>query len=290
MSQPRLFCFGLGFSASAVARRVLGEGWQVAGTSRDEAGLARIAALGAEAHLFDNAHPLEPAVFAGITHLLTSIAPGPDGDVVLAAHGDALAALTSLQWVGYISSTAVYGDRKGGLATESDAVAPVSGRGRRRAAAESAWLRFGEGASVPVQIFRAAGIYGPGRSAFDQIESGRARRIDKPDQKFSRIHTDDLAAAVRASIAAPRAGAIYNLCDDEPAPSETVLAHACTLLGREPPPLTPFSKAEAGMSALAKEFWSDNRRIDNRRMHRELAIALSHPTYREGLAAILSAK
>ncbi len=288
MRQPRLFCFGLGFSATAVARRLLGEGWRVAGSSRDEAGLARIAALGAAAYLFDAAHPLDPPALAGTTHLLISIAPGTNGDVVLAAHGDALAALASLEWIGYISSTAVYGDRAGGLASESDAVAPVSRRGRRRAAAEAAWLRFGERTGKAVQIFRAAGIYGAGRSAFDQVRSGRARRIDKPGQKFSRIHKDDLAVAVQASISAPRSGAIYNLCDDEPAPSAEVLAHAYTLLGRQPPPLTPFSEAEAGMSAMAKEFWSDNRRIDNRRLHGELGIALAYPTYREGLAAILA--
>lgn len=287
MSQPRLFCFGLGFSATAVARRLLDEGWHVAGSSRDEAGCARIAALGATAYRFDEAHPLDAQALAGSTHLLMSIAPGAHGDVVLAAHGDALAALASLEWIGYISSTAVYGDRAGGLASESDAVAPVSRRGRRRAAAEAAWLRLGESAGIAVQIFRAAGIYGPGRSAFDQVRSGQARRIDKPGQTFSRIHRDDLAAAVAASIAAPRPGAITNLCDDEPAPSAEVLAHACTLLDQEPPPLVPFSEAEAGMSAMAKEFWSDNRRIDNRRMHNELGIALSYPSYREGLAAIL---
>ncbi len=289
MSQPRLFCFGLGFSATAVARRLLGEGWQVAGSSRDEAGLARIAELGAAAYCFDEAHPLDSQALAGSSHLLISIAPGVDGDVVLAAHGDDLAALASLEWVGYISSTAVYGDRQGGLASESDAVAPVSRRGRRRAAAEAAWLRFGESAGKAVQIFRAAGIYGPGRSAFDQIASGQARRIDKPGQTFSRIHRDDLAAAVRAAIGAPRPGAITNLCDDEPAPSAEVLAHACDLLGREPPPLIPFSEAQAGMSAMAREFWSDNRRIDNRRLHDELGIELAYPSYREGLAAILAA-
>jgi nucleoside-diphosphate-sugar epimerase len=139
-----------------------------------------------------------------------------------------------------------------------------------------------------VQIFRAAGIYGPGRSALDQIANGKLRRIDKPGQKFSRIHVDDLADAVAASMAAPQAGAIYNLCDDEPASNAEVLAHACTLLGRKPLPLVPYAEAEAGMSAMARELWSDSRRIDNRRMHEVLGIALSYPSYREGLAAILA--
>ncbi|MDP6238535.1 MAG: SDR family NAD(P)-dependent oxidoreductase [Alphaproteobacteria bacterium] len=288
MSQSRLFCFGLGFSAAAVTRRMLREDWWVAGSRRDAAGCAWIAALGAEAYRFNESHALDAAALAGTTHLLTSIAPRADGDVVLASQAETIAALESLEWIGYISSTAVYGDRRGGLAAESDAVAPVSGRGCRRASAEAAWLALGEGAGKPVQIFRAAGIYGPGRSALDQIVNGKLRRIDKPGQKFSRIHVDDLAEAVAASMAAPQAGAIYNLCDDEPASNAEVLAHACTLLGREPPPLVPYAEAEAGMSAMARELWSDSRRIDNRRMHEVLGVALSYPSYREGLAAILA--
>ena len=289
MPPPRLFCFGFGFTARALAGSLLAEGWRVAGTSRGDDGLAAIAAGGVEGFRFAPGHPLVvPAALAGTTHLLSSVPPGADGDEVLAAHAGDIAAIDGLQWIGFLSSTSVYGDRGGEEVTESAALRPVSGRARRRVAAEAEWGRLGERLAAPVQIFRAAGIYGPGRSIFDQLAAGRARRIDKPGHSFSRIHVDDLAAALRASMAAPRAGAVYNICDDQPAASADVVAHACALLGRPPPPLVPFAEAVREMSAMAREFWSDNRRISNRLMHGELGVALAFPSYREGLAAILA--
>ena len=287
----RLFCFGLGYSARALARPLIADGWRVAGTSRGEEGAEAIRALGAEAFVFAPDRPLgEPVrVLAGATHLLSSVPPEDSGDPVLAAHGGDIAGLGGLAWLGYLSATSVYGDRGGALVDESAPLAPSSARGRRRARAERQWLALWQAHGVPVHVFRLAGIYGPGRSALDQVRAGAARRIDKPGHVFARIHVDDIANALRASMARPHPGAIYNLCDDAPAPSAEVVAYACELLGVAPPPPVPFAEAQASMSAMAREFWADHRRIDNRRMHEELGVVLRYPSYREGLRAILAA-
>lgn len=284
----RLFCFGLGYSARALARSLIAEGWRVAGTSRSADGAPAIRALGAEAHRLPLDDPAR--ALAGTTHLLSSAPPGEAGDPVLAAHGTAIAGLRGLAWVGYLSATSVYGDRGGAMVDETAPIAPSSARGKRRARAEQQWLDLWRAHGVPVHVFRLAGIYGPGRSALDQVRAGTARRIDKPGHSFSRIHVDDIAVALRASMARPNPGAVYNLCDDEPAPSAEVVAYACELLGVAPPPLVPFAEAEASMSAMAREFWADDRRIDNRRMHEELGVTLRYPSYREGLRAILAAR
>ena len=292
MSQtPRLFCFGLGFSARTLVRHALADGWRVAGTSREAAGLEQIRMLGIEAHLFAPDHPLDnPAdALAGMTHLLTSVPPNDAGDSVLDYHADLIARHETLRWIGYLSATSVYGDRGGALVGEDDALHPVSTRAKKRARAEVMWLDLWRDHGAPVHLFRLAGIYGPGRSAVDQVRAGTAKRIDKPGQKFSRIHVDDMAAALRASMAKPEPGSITNLCDDEPAASAAVTAYACQLLGVAPPPLVPFAEAAVAMSPMALEFWSDNRRISNRRMHDKLVPELRYPSYREGIAAIVDA-
>jgi nucleoside-diphosphate-sugar epimerase len=280
---PTLFGFGLGYSAGFLARALAGDGWRVAGTSRDGAASAD----GFPIHRFTRGAALaDPAaLLVGTTHLLNSVAPDSDGDPVLAEHGHDVAALRDLRWVGYLSTTGVYGDRGGGWVDEDSALAPSGERGLRRVAAEAGWLDLYRRHGIPVHIFRLAGIYGPGRSALDTVRQGRAQRIDKPGQVFSRIHVADLVAVLRASMARPDPGAIYNVCDDDPAPPEAVVAYACTLLGVEPPPLVPFDQAE--LSPMARSFYDDNKRVANRRIKEALGLRLAYPSYKEGLKALL---
>jgi nucleoside-diphosphate-sugar epimerase len=188
-----------------------------------------------------------------------------------------------LEWIGYLSTTGVYGDRAGGWVDETAELRPVNARSRWRVEAEAAWAASG----LPVEIFRLAGIYGPGRSAFDRLREGRAQRIVKQGQIFSRIHVDDIAAALAASIAAPRPAVVWNLADDEPAPPEDVIAYAAELLGLPVPPAIPFEEAE--LSPMARSFYAESKRVSNRRLRETLGVALAHPTYREGLRAILAA-
>jgi nucleoside-diphosphate-sugar epimerase len=282
----RLFCFGLGYTAQALAAQLAVEGWRIAGTTRDPAKRARLSAAGFEVHLFDRGRPLEapPSALASTTHLITSIAPDEGGDPVLAHHVADLRRCASLQWAGYLGTTGVYGDRGGDWVDEADRVAPSMPRTRRRVAAEGHWLASG----LPVHLFRLAGIYGPGRgrNALEAVRAGTARRIVKPGQVFGRVHVDDIVQVLRASIARPNPGAIYNVADDEPAPPQDVITFACALLGVEPPPEVPFDDAE--LSPMARSFYADNRRVCNERIKRELGVVLRYPTYREGLRALLA--
>jgi nucleoside-diphosphate-sugar epimerase len=282
-----LLCFGFGYSAQALVR-ALGPGWSITGTSRG--GEAPSASAGANVRClrFDRDHPLEPAAFAGVTHVLLSVPPDEVCDPVFDRHRDDIAAIPGLAWLGYLSTTGVYGNRDGGWVDESAELRPSGPRGRRRVAAEAAWLDLWRTRNVPVHVFRLAGIYGPGRSPFDALRAGAARRIDKPGQLFSRIHVDDIAQVLMASIARPRPGAVYNVCDDEPAASADVIAHAAELLGVPVPPLVPFDGAE--LSPMARSFYADNKRVSNALIKREFGTALRYPNYRDGLAAILAAE
>jgi nucleoside-diphosphate-sugar epimerase len=278
-----LYCFGLGYSAGFLARALAGNGWRVAGTSRE----GTASADGFVIHRFTRGTPLiDPAAsLAGATHLLISVPPDAEGDPVLAAHEHDIAALRGLRWLGYLSTTGVYGDRCGGWVDEDSDLAPTGERGRRRVAAEAHWKKLYHRRSVPVHIFRLAGIYGPGRSALDTVRQGRAQRIYKPGQVFSRIHVADLVAVLRASMARPDPGAIYNVCDDDPAPPEAVVAYACALLGLAPPRLVPYD--QASMSEMARSFYDDNKRVSNRRIKETLGVTLRYPSYRNGLKALL---
>jgi nucleoside-diphosphate-sugar epimerase len=287
---PSLFCFGLGYTALALARRLQGEGWRIAGTCREAARQEELARLGIAARLFDRDRPLAEArsLLAGFTHLLSSVPPDEAGDPVLDLHGPDIASRSALAWIGYLSTTGVYGDRQGGWVDEESLLQPTGERGRRRVAAEAGWRALGQRAGLPVHLFRLAGIYGPGRSAFDALRAGRDQRIEKPGQVFSRIHRDDVVQVLRASMARPRAGAIYNLCDDDPAAPADVIAHAAALLGVALPPLVPF--AEAKLSEMGRSFYDDNKRVRNDRIKQELGVRLTYPDYRAGLAAILAAE
>jgi nucleoside-diphosphate-sugar epimerase len=283
----RLFCFGLGYSALALADALGREGWAIAGTSRDAAICAELARLGIAAQRFARDQPLADAdaALAGADHLLISIPPDEAGDPVLDCHGAAIERAGGLRWIGYLSTTGVYGDRAGGMVDETSALAPTGERGRRRVAAEEAWLRLWRERDLPVHRFRLAGIYGPGRSAIDQFRAGTAKRVVRPGQLFSRIHVADIVAVLRASMARPEPGAVYNLCDDDPAPPAEVVAFAAQLLGVAPPPEQPFETAE--LSPMARSFWADNKRVGNARIKRELGVRLRYPSYRDGLTAIL---
>jgi nucleoside-diphosphate-sugar epimerase len=281
----KLFCFGLGYTALALARALAVESWRIAGTTRDPDKQARLEQEGIEVYAFERDRPLEQAAqaLAGTTHVLSSIAPDAQGDPVLGHHARDLLRCTSIMWAGYLGTTGVYGDREGEWASEADPVAPTMPRTQRRARAERHWLASG----LPVHLFRLAGIYGPGqgRSALAAVRAGTARRIVKPGQVFCRIHVDDIVEVLRASMARPNPGAIYNVADDEPAPPQDVVTFACALLGVEPPPETPFDAAE--LSPMARSFYSDSRRICNARIREELGVRLRYPSYREGLRALL---
>ncbi len=279
---PTLFCFGYGYVARHLAARLLARGWIVRGTTRSAEKRARLEAEGVRTWLFERGRPLPPEALSGVTHLLVSIGPDGEGDPVLDRHGADLARLPSLAWVGYLSTTGVYGDRGGAWVDEDTPLEPTLARTDRRARAEAAWLASG----LPVHVFRLAGIYGPGRSALDQLRAGTARRIVKPGQVFSRIHVDDIATVLEASIARPNPGRIYNVCDDEPAPPQEVVEFAARLLGVPPPPEEPFETAR--LSPMARSFYADCRRVRNRRIKEELGVTLAYPTYREGLRALLA--
>ena len=283
---PHLFCFGLGYSAGFLARNLQAQGWRVSGTCRSAEKAAKLRDQGIAAHLFDRGRPLDDAAAAlrGVTHLLSSVPPDEVGDPVLDQHRDVIDTVApKLAWIGYLSTTGVYGDRAGGWVDEDSALTPSGERGRRRVAAERAWL----GLRPPAHLFRLAGIYGPGSSALDTVREGRAKRVVKPGQVFSRIHVEDIVQVLEASMARPSPGTAYNVCDDDPAPPAEVIAHACALLGVAPPPEVPF--AEANLSPMARSFYDDNKRVDNTRIKRALGVTLRYPSYRAGLQAILAA-
>lgn len=281
----KLFCFGLGYSARALAETLLAEGWGIAGTCRTAEKQSEFARRSIAAHLFERGRPFGDEAFDGVTHVLHSIPPDDGGDSVLSAYGAALARLPQLRWFGYLSTTGVYGDRGGDWVDEHDDLQPTGGRGRRRVAAEVGWSRLSHADGLPLHVFRLAGIYGPRRSALDSLRTGTARRVIKPGQVFSRIHVADIAQVLRASMTRPNPGAVYNVCDDDPAPPWEVIEYAAELLGIPPPPAVPFEQAQ--LSDMARSFYDDNKRVRNERIKRELGVRLKYPSYREGLRVLL---
>ncbi len=297
---PRLFCFGLGFSAIALARRLEPRGFTIVGTSRDPEAKRQelirelghdpgweLVAYDADREQLDETK----RALAGTTHLLHSIRPeqpateGAICDPVLRDFGDFIDALMragTLQWIGYLSTTGVYGDHGSAWVNENAERRPSKPRTVLRVQAEDAWLARG------AHVFRLAGIYGPGRSALERIESGRARRIVKPGKVFNRIHVEDIARVLEASIDRPNPGRAYNVADGHPASSAEVLGHAAELLRYPQPPEIAF--AEADMSAMEREFWEDDVCIDNTRIRSELGVELAYPDYRAGLQACLAAR
>jgi nucleoside-diphosphate-sugar epimerase len=269
-----LLIFGMGYSGTAIAEAGRQAGFTVTGTTR--AGL-------------DGSIPFDAAESAiqSATHLLSSVGPTEAGDPVLARYASAIAAAPRLRWIGFLSSTVVYGDRRGGWVDEDTPAAPSQPRGQRRVDAEDAWAGFADRRAV--DIFRLGGIYGPGRSAFDDLRAGSARRMIKPGHQFGRIHRDDIALGVLAAMRQDRAPGrrILNLVDDEPSESAAVVTEAAMLLGTAPPPAVDFASAQATMSAMARSFWAEHRKVASAKTKAALGIAWRYPTYRDGLRAIL---
>ncbi|MBX9751914.1 MAG: SDR family NAD(P)-dependent oxidoreductase [Roseococcus sp.] len=277
-----LLIIGRGYTGTAILHLAHRAGWEARVTSRRPEGPGVVA--------FD-----DPALLAGVTHLVVTAPPGPKGDPegdpggdpVWATHAAALRA-APLAWVGYISTTGVYGDRQGGWVEEDTSPSPGQERSRRRLAAEEQWRELAP--RVALDIFRTGGIYGPGRSALDDVRAGTARSVVKPGHSFSRIHRDDIARAVLAAAARPpRPGPrVLHLVDDAPSTQAEVTLEACRLLGVAPPPPTPFAEAYARMSEMGRSFWDESRLVSSRRTQQALGIAWAFPSYREGLAAILA--
>jgi nucleoside-diphosphate-sugar epimerase len=274
-----LLSIGHGYSARALARRLRPRGWRIIGTTRSAERSEALRDEGIEPLVWPGADLL-PAI-AEATHILSSVAPDEAGDPVLRAWGNHIAKAPAV-WVGYLSTTGVYGHHGGDWVDETAPLNPTTERGVRRVKAEAEWQALG----VPLHIFRLAGIYGPGRGPFEKVRDGTARRIVKPGQIFSRIHVEDIALTLEASIDQPNPGAIYNVCDDEPAPPEDVLSYAALLLGLPPPPEVPYDEAE--MTPMARSFYAESKRVSNRRIRGELGVELLYPDYRAGLAADLS--
>ena len=273
-----LLSLGHGYSARALARRLVPQGWRVIGTTRNPA----------KADVF-RAEGVEPLVWPGdldwvleeATHILCSAAPDAKGDPFLQAMPGI--AKSKAGWVGYLSTTGVYGDHDGGWVDEETPLTPQSDRGRQRVLAEGQWRATG----LPVHIFRLAGIYGPGRGPFEKVRDGTARRIIKPGQVFSRIHVDDIAQVLEASMCHPNPGAAYNVCDDNPCPPQDVIAYAAQLLGLPEPPAVPFAEVAPTMTPMALGFYSESKKVRNDRIKDELGVQLLYPDYPQGLAALL---
>jgi nucleoside-diphosphate-sugar epimerase len=268
-----LLCFGFGFTAQHLAKLLPRDQWRISGTTRGREGLANMAVQNVEGLIFEEMQTIP----ASVTHILASIPPDEKGDPVVLKFAGQLA--RPFPWIAYLSTTGVYGDRKGGWVDEDSELNPTSDRARRRVLAEQQWQPF------KAHVFRLPGIYGPGRSQLDAMRDGKARRIVKPGQIFSRIHVEDIAGILTASIARPNPGRIYNVADDEACPPQDVVAYAAELLGLALPPEMPFDKAN--LSPMARSFYEDSKRVSNTRIKQELGYQLKYPNYRLGLRSLL---
>ena len=277
-----LLSLGHGYSARYLAKRLVPQGWRIAGTTRDPDKFDDLRAQGITPLLWDRDAILP--WLENASHVLVSAGPTADGDPTLALlNSDISARAADMTWVGYLSTTGVYGDAQGGWVDETTPLIPSTERGRRRVAAETAWSDI---ANLPLHIFRLAGIYGPGRGPFTKVRNGTARRIIKDGQVFSRIHVEDIALVLEASMKAPNPGTAYNLCDDDPAPPQDVITHAAKLLGVDLPPAIPFDEAE--MTPMARSFYAESKRVRNDRIKDDLGVTLTYPDYQSGLAAVLA--
>lgn len=280
------FCFGLGYSAHALAEALAQDGWKISGAVRSEEKAASLSEKGWRVSALDSPGSDTEIVEALSTasYLLSSAPPVEGRDPILERFKPTLRMSGRFDWIGYLSTTGVYGDRDGGWVDEESDLLPTGPRGEARVACEAAWTALAADLDAPVFHFRLAGIYGPGRNALETVRRGRARRIDKPGQVFSRIHLDDIVTILSAALNHPEHPGAYNCCDDNPAPPEEVIAYACTLLGVETPPLVPFDQAD--LTPMAKSFYRDNKRVDNTKIKEKLGVTLKWPSYQRALKAI----
>lgn len=288
----KLFFFGYGYVADHLRRFLQSQddGWRFGATTRDPMKRKRLKDMGMKAYIFDDSKAIIDPIFVlnEYTHILISIPPKSDGDLVFNAHIDDIMQLKSLDWIGYLSATSVYGNRDGERVTEEDEVKPSSQRGSRRWKAEEQWRRYVRMYQIPAHVFRIAGVYGPYRNALDGVRAGIAKRIHKPGHAFNRVHIEDVVQVLVASMKSPSIGSVYNVADDNPAESQEVNGYAANLLGFDPPPLVPFE--EANLPPMARSFYSDNKIIDNTKIKEELGVQLLYPDYRSGLQACLDAE
>ncbi len=283
-----VFFFGMGYSSLASARAIhqmIDESLPIAGTTRTEDGVERLAESPYRLHVFDGQHPSATlaADLRNANHVVLSIPPGDGGDPALALHRADLDAARDLEWLCYYSTVGVYGDFGGAWIDESAPTRPVNKRSQQRVEAEAAWQDYATERGVPLLVLRLAGIYGPGRSSFDKLREGTARRIVKPGQVFNRIHVDDIDR-VTALAARAKLGGVFNLSDDEPAPPQDLVEHAARKMGVPVPPDVPFEQAQ--MTEMARSFYSDNKRVSSAAIKKALGIDLLYPNYRVGLDAI----
>ena len=276
-----LFCFGLGYCADYLSAKLIKQGWQVSATCRTSQKAAVLEASGIRPVLLSG-KKVTVTDLGKADHILISVPPEQDGsDPVINFAGAALAALQDqIKWVGYLSTTGVYGDHQGAWIDEETPAGLLSERGQRRVAAEAQWAATG----LPMHYFRLAGIYGPGRNSLRALQNGTARRVVKQGQVFSRIHLADITRILEASMANPNAGRAYSVCDDTPAPPQDVVTYAAELMGVSPPALQDFATAE--LSPMARSFYGENKRIRNNRIKEELGVSLEYPDYRAGLSAL----
>ncbi len=288
----RMFFFGFGYVASFLAKRLREEGWEMAGTTRTKDKVNAMWEQGVEPHVWDGEAPMEAPmrVMKGVTHVLHSIPPTPEGDRVLMHHHKLLAAITpQLKWYGFISSISVYGDTHDELADEEFEPNPSLPRAKMRLRSERNHQKLNKKSNLPIHIFRPGGIYGPGRSILGHVAAGRGRLIHKEGHQVSRIHVEDLASVLHASLMNPAPGSIYNVVDDLPCGPEEPVAMAFDLLGRPRPAVQTFEEAEENMPAGLKTFYVENRRVSNARIKSDLGVVLKYPTYKEGFEALKEA-
>ena len=286
--KKKILCFGFSYCAAALVPYLKKPDWDVMATARDAARAKQLTDLGIEVLPIDtmppNGTPIALDQIADVTHILVS--PPPDETGMDPAYQLLSLALAQHRpsWIGYLSTTGVYGDHGGAWIDEDTPIGPLGERGLRRVKAEQNWRSLGEAYGHCVNFFRLAGIYGPSRNGLVTLQQGRSRRILKPGQVFSRIHVEDIAQILLAAIENPNPGRAYSVCDDEPSSPEKVVRFAAALMGVEPPPLVPFE--EADLSPMAKSFYGENKRIRNDRIKTELGVDLKFPTYRDGLTSL----
>ena len=281
--KKKLLSLGHGYSAQVFEKFLDPKIWEISATTRDIKKAEILTARNINAFIWPSADLKNEINRA--SHILLSIPPIESGDPVFESYFEIIKNAQNLEWIGYLSTTGVYGDHDGNWVDENTKLNPTTERGKHRVLAEEQWLSLAKEVGSPVNIFRLAGIYGPGRGPFSKVLAGTAKRIIKEGQVFSRIHVEDIARVLLASMERPVSGAIYNVCDDLPAPPEDVLSYAAKLLNKKDPPVADF--LSANLSDMVRSFYSECKRVDNSKIKSELMVSLKYPNYKIGLETLL---